>query len=260
MQGGNMRGKIFRLFLISLIVLLIPIGSYADDNSDHRERLSKHYNLMKPEGDGPFPAVIMVSGCSGFNAKFAKGHYDRVQNQLVDLGFVTLRVNYLAARNATSCWPDVPTNYVADDICIAADYLGKQSFVKKGAINVIGWSWGGASAFRALRRTGSREPAQVDAVVAYYPHCNAARKWDSEVPVLVLGGAIDNVSPFSSCEMLFSRVAKRNKLTLRVYDDAHHCFDMSELPAEMEYQFGTLGYNEVAAKSAWIEVTNFLIK
>lgn len=254
-----MRTTIFRLLLSCLIAFLIPIGSHAGDKAEHQERLEKHYRLEKPEGDGPFPAVIMVSGCSGF--EFMKGHYDAVQSQLVELGFVTLRVNYLAARNATTCWPDVPANDVADDICIAAEHLKQQTFVKKGAINVIGWSWGGAGAFRALRRTPSREPAQVDAVVAYYPHCNAARKWDSEVPVLVLAGAIDSVSPFKACETLFSYLPKRHKVTVRVYDDAHHCFDNFELQTEMQhFSGGTLGYNEAAAKSAWMEVTNFLLK
>ena len=251
-----------RFFLATFLAIFIFVPTIqAADNADHKELLSKHYRLQKPVGAGPFPAVMMVPGCTGFDdAKFVKKHYDNVQSQLVKLGFVTLRVDYLAARNATSCWPDVPAIDVADDICIAAEYLGQQTFIKKGAINVIGWSWGGASAFRALRRTGSREPAQVDAVVAYYPHCNAARKWDSDVPVLVLGGAIDKVSTISSCEMLFSRVAKPDKLTFRVYDSAHHGFDRAELPSAIEGKFGTLGYNEAAAKSAWNEVINFLRK
>ena len=254
-----------RFICIALLAIFafIPVVQ-ADDNANHRELLSKHYKLQKPVGAGPYPAVLMVPGCAGFDAKFVKKHYDKVQSQLVELGFVTLRVNYLAVRNATICYPDVPTSNVADDICIATEYLRQQTYVKKGAINVIGWSWGGASAFRVLRPevrlTGIREPANVDAVVAYYPHCNAAREWDSEVPVLVLGGAIDNISPFSACEMLFSQVAKRDRLTIRVYDDAHHGFDRSELPAEMQSRFGTIGYNEAAAKSAWIEVTNFLRK
>jgi dienelactone hydrolase len=229
----------------------------ADENAKHRELLSKYYRLEKPAGTGPFPAVMMVSGCSGFDVEFGKKSYDNVQKQLVELGFVTLRVNYLAARNINNCL-EVTANSVAGDICLAAEFLNQQTFVKKGAINVIGWSFGGASAFRALRRTGSREPAQVDAVVAYYPYCVAARHWNSEVPVLVLHGAIDNVATYTSCEYIFSRLGKPDRLTFRLYDDAHHCFDFSELPAEMEYQFGTLGYNEVAAKAAWIEVTNFL--
>ncbi|MEJ2170823.1 MAG: hypothetical protein P8X90_35475, partial [Desulfobacterales bacterium] len=95
--------KIIRLVLSCLIALSISVVSYAADDNEIRERLSKHYRLEKPEGKGPFPAVIMVPGCSGFDAKFAKAHYDRVQRRLVDMGFVTLRVNYQAARNVANC-------------------------------------------------------------------------------------------------------------------------------------------------------------
>ena len=247
-----------RSICIALLLFLafVPIAQ-SDENTNHRELLAKYYRLDKPKGEGPFPAVLLVSGCSGFNAKFGKKHYDRVQSQLSELGFVTLRVDYLAARNATIC-VDISSNSVAEDICIAAEFLKQQTYVKKGAINVIGWSYGGAGAFRALRGTGSREPVQVGAVVAYYPYCVAARHWKSDVPVLVLGGAIDNVAPFTACENIFSRIKNKERLTIRVYDDAHHCFDISELPAEMEYQFGTLGYNKAAAESAWNEVTKFL--
>jgi dienelactone hydrolase len=55
-------------------------------------------------------------------------------------------------------------------------------------------------------------------------------------------------------------LSKRDRLTVLVYDDVHHGFDNFELPAKMQSQFGTLEYNEAAAKSAWIEVTKFLRK
>jgi len=73
---------IFRLFLSCLIALLIPIGSYAADKADHKERLSKHYRLEKPDGAGPFPAVMLVPGCSGFDADFQKEFYDSVKGDV----------------------------------------------------------------------------------------------------------------------------------------------------------------------------------
>ena len=156
-----------RNFFVSFFVIFVFIPTVqAADDAKHRELLSKHYRLEKPDGAGPFPAIIMVPGCSGFDAKFAKADYDHVQSRHVELGFVTLRVNYLAARNAAICFPDVPTEDVAGDICIAAEHLRQQPFVKKGSINIMGWSYGAAGALRALGRTESQEPAQFDAVVA----------------------------------------------------------------------------------------------
>lgn len=249
-----------RLILIALFFIFSSAPFIeADDSADHATLLSKHYHLEKPDGKGPFPAVMMVSGCSGFDAEFQKAFYDSIQNQLVELGFVTLRVNYLAARNFSSCAWNVSEYEVGDDIRITANYLKQQTFVKKGAINVMAWSYGSAGALTALMHTKNLEPAQVDAVVAYYPYCaGGVVAWDSEVPVLVLVGTIDTVAPLSKCESIFDELPKRDKLTIQVYKDAHHAFDNPTLPAEMQYEFGTLGYNEVAAKSAWKEVINFL--
>ena len=50
------------------------------------------------------------------------------------------------------------------------------------------------------------------------------------------------------------------RLTIRSYEDAHHGFDDFTLPAEMQYTFGTLGYNKAAAESAWKEAVSFLRK
>ena len=249
-----------RLVCIILLAIFTFVPTIlANDEVKLKEQLSKQYKLERPDGVGPFPAVMMIPGCSGFDGKFRKKHYDGVQKRLVELGFVTLRVNSLAARNATNCRQDMLFPWDgASDIYIAAEYLLQQSFVKKGAINIIGWSWGGAAALLALRPAESQSSIPINAVVAYYPACDYARNWESEVPVLVLGGSLDDIAPFSKCETIFSTLPKRNKLTVRVYDGAHHSFDNSELPNDMEHGFGTIGYNETAAKSAWMEVTKFL--
>jgi dienelactone hydrolase len=240
---------VFRLFLSCLIALSITIRVYAADNTEHKERLSKHYRLEKPKGAGPFPAVMMVPGCSGF--EYAREAYNSGQKRLVELGFVTLRVDYLAARNVSHCFDGgVSIEEVATDIGIAAGYLREQTFVKKDSLNVVGWSYGGACALQALGRTYNREPVKVDAVVAIYPLCDCVQqRWDSQVPVLVLVGLLDTVAPLKNCTGLF-RGLPDERLTIKTYEDAQHEFDDFESPR----------YNEADAKSAWIEMTNFLRK
>ena len=86
-------------------------------------------------------------------------------------------------------------------------------------------------------------------------------KWDSEVPVLALFGAKDNISRFPICKSMFARLPKPDKLTVRVYDGAHHAFCIEEIPEPTNlYDLGIMCYNEAAAKAAWTEVTNFLRK
>ena len=243
-----------RYILIALFTVFACITNVqADDNADHIELLSKHYNLQKPVGEGPFPAVMLVPGVTGFGYK----HYDNVEKKLLGLGFVTLRVNYIEGIKKK-----ISARFLADsaggDICTAAEYLKLQPFVKKGAINVIGWSLGGAGVFIALSRTESREPVQVDAAVAYYPYCIAARPWDSDIPVLVLMGEIDNVAPIDSCENVFDRLPNRDGLAVRIYDNAHHCFDYPNYTTETDTRLGKMLYNKAVTEAAWVEVTKFL--
>lgn len=248
----------FVSMILLAISFFVPMAQ-ADENKDQEELRSKHYSIEKPDGAGPFPAVILVSGDFGLDLEFSNKHFDNVQKRLVDLGFYTLRLNYVAARNATTCL-DVPTWEVADDIYIAANYLNREKYVKKGAINLIGWSWGGASAFWSLSQTDNRNPANVDAVIAYYPHCPAANDWDSEIPVLVLGGGIDLISPIKKCNFIFNNVGKPDKLTVMVYDSARHGFDVPELKDATVTKFGIMAYDETAAKAAWNEAVKFLIQ
>ena len=248
---------IFRLILSVIFVPLISIGSYADDKAQRIELISKHFRLQKPEGKGKFPVVMLVPGCHGFNFDTAKDHYDRAQDLLVELGFATLRIDSLAVRNAATC-NEVGSGKVADDIYFVAEFLHDQNFVKKDALNVMGWSWGGACALQALKKTKNRKPANVNAVVAYYPSCWIISSWDSEIPVLAFFGAVDNITPFSDCESLIKNLSKPHKFTYRIYDNAHHQFDMANLPSKLKRYYGTVGYNEQAAESAWKEVSKFL--
>ena len=248
---------LFRSVLSVLIIFLIAFGSYADDKTQHIELLSKHFRLMKPEGKGPFPAVMLVPVCSGFDSEFFANHYERVQDQLVELGFVALRIDSLAVRNKVKCH-EVDPESVAGDIGVVVDYLRQQNYVKKSALNVLGWSSGGAWALQSLRETQNRNSADVNAVIVYYPECWKVNNWDSEVPVLALFGGTDIMAPFADCEKLIKNLKNPKKFTYRLYDDAHHGFDNPDLPPELKKYFGTVGYNESAAMAAWSEVTKFL--
>ena len=46
------------LIVVFASIVIVPLIQAAD-NAEHQERLAKHYRLEKPEGMGPFPAVMM---------------------------------------------------------------------------------------------------------------------------------------------------------------------------------------------------------
>ena len=104
------------LFLV-LWSLGLSVSTWADSSAKHQRRLEAHYSLERPEGRGPFPAVMMVPGCSGFAAPLWQGRYARAAQKLTAQGFVVLKVDYLAARGQSRCTA-VLHEEVAQDIAV----------------------------------------------------------------------------------------------------------------------------------------------
>ena len=231
--------------------------TWADSSAEHQKRLEAHYGLERPEGGGPFPAVMMVPGCYGFADPLNKDHYVKTTKELKDQGFAVLKVDIFSARGRKNCGEVIPEE-VTEDILTAAGYLRTLPFIKATAINVIGWSFGGDIALSALSKGENSSHAPVDAVVAYCPWVDVALPWKVDVPVLVLCGAKDTFGPPSKVESLLSKVPARQNVKYFVYPEAYHYFYNSSLPAQMSLLLGTVGYNEKAAKTAWGEVKQFL--
>jgi len=248
------------LAISALLLYELCTSAQADSSPDQQRRLEAYYDLGRPEGSGPFPAVMMVSGCEGFASPQFKDRYVRVARNLKDQGFVVVKVDYLAARGESRCW-HVYQKDVVHDITRATMYLRAQPFVKTTAINVIGWSFGGGMALIALSEGDNRPAAPVNAVAAYCPYFDSSlflSPWNVDVPVLILCGDQDTTAPPSRVQDLLSQLPVRDRVKFIVYPNAYHGFDNSDLPPKLLTPNGTRGYNEKAAKAAWEEVERFL--
>ncbi len=248
--------SIAKQFVIAMMSLSM-FGWSGHVYAGRLERLAENYHMQQPDGDGPFPAVIMVPGCRGFNSPRLKPVYDRVQGRLRDMGFVVIRADYLAARNQDSC-QYVSKKAAASDLGVTVSYVRSQPFVKQRAINVMGWSFGGGTAFVALSKGKSDTPIDVDAVIAYYPGCRSVRPWKRSPPILVLIGEDDENVSLKKCKKLFAKLPNPESVELHTYPNAYHVFDAFNLPKETKLGSRTIGYNAEAAKAAWTEVERFL--
>jgi dienelactone hydrolase len=248
------------VMILMVISGCVTTGSKTPTNP--KARLAALYDIQKPEGNGPFPAVVAVSGCSGFNTIAGKPVYDDALSDLRNAGFVTIRVDYIGARNLESCFPGylaVSKDEVVADIFLAIKYLLNSGFVKASSINLLGWSYGGGSVLKALSKMPDNPGIKIGAVVAYYPDCKAVDKWKVAVPVLVLFGGNDTVAPPALCEELFAGDVSRH-IKIEEYPGAYHAFDFHTLPPKTEYQFGTIGYHPESAEKAWAAVMKFLVR
>lgn len=239
------------LFLAVPLVLSTPAPAVADITNGG-------YRTFRPDGPGQHPAVIFLSGCSGFSAATASRHYERVAAQLVKKGFVVVWADYLGRRNLKNCAEGSITQEEAGrDAVAAASWLRSQPFVDAKRITAMGWSFGGGAVLAAL---GSHSADQLifTRAIIYYPYCAGVGPWSNRIPVLVLRGGSDTVAPQRLCESALGTGTSKADVKIIDYPDALHGFDISELPPKMEYQFGTMGYHPQAAAAAWDEVQRFL--
>ena len=124
-----------------------------------RKGLRPHYRLLRPEGVGPFPALMLVPGSRGIESTRL-----RQAKEVKELGYVVIFVDYLSARGLGRRGRVTPRE-IAQDIRDSVTYLKAQSFVDGSRIGAIGWSRGGRSILTALEEAPiDRPPFQAAAV------------------------------------------------------------------------------------------------
>jgi dienelactone hydrolase len=215
------------------------------------------YRIFRPDAPGRRPAVALVSGCDGFAPSNAPALYERRAEHLRTLGYIVVFVDYLGRRGLRTCAGAVTHEDAARDLMSATAWLQSQSAVDPSRITAMGWSYGGRAVLVALAKHAERQVGFSRAIV-HYPDCRALDPWKTAVPVLMLLGGDDDMTPAKTCQEVAKRVAVPAMVKIVVYPGALHAFDVPELPARMRYGFGTIGYHPDAAASAQKEVEQFL--
>lgn len=145
----------------SLVWLLIAVcGPSAlsqellrDDTVDFEGRISRltpYFKTQFPSGTGPFPAMIMVTGCSGFHDERFSASYDRDGNRFVELGYVVTRVDFVRAHGLdNSCVGDqnptgkvVSINEIAEYVLATVKQIAARTDIDADRIYLIGFSPG----------------------------------------------------------------------------------------------------------------------
>jgi dienelactone hydrolase len=218
------------------------------------------YRSFKPDGPGPHPGVVFVSGCSGFAPSFAPGVYERVAEQLRKQGYIVVYADYLGRWNLKSCAGASITHAdAAKELVAATTWLRSQPSIDPTRITALGWSYGGGAVLVALDRY-NQEQLGFSRAVVYYPDCRSVRPWKAPTPVLMLLGGEDDVAPGKPCEASAKKSAAPEAVQIVWYPGAYHAFDVSELPPKTRGPAGTIGYNAQAAAAAWEQVQQFLKK
>lgn len=220
-----------------------------------------HGYLTKPAGDGPFPAIVHLHGCSGLPKAFKDGtEKGPWSERLAAWGYVVLVVDSFTTRGIDNTCSGEPAPRVADAYGALA-WLARQPFVDTRRIGLIGFSAGGivtlsVVAERDFELFENEAVQRFKAAVAFYPSCRSDNTF--AIPTLILIGDADDWTPAWRCRQMMSIRRDDGLVRLVVYPDAHHGFDAPSLQPGRR-RFGHWNeYNAAAAEQASEEVKRFL--
>lgn len=194
--------------------------------------------LMKPEGPGPFPAVVIMHDCSGLGP-WSSGAPGRWATELVGRGYVVFMPDSFTTRGfpsgvCTDASPrrrDVAHFERVRDAYAALAYVRTLPEVDGARVGVMGGSHGGSSVLATLV-TPPSGPGGFAAGVALYPACaiaglrNSSGIYQAVAPLLILIGEKDDWTPAAPCRELATTARNAGlPVAIKIYPGAHHSFD-----------------------------------
>lgn len=228
--------------------------------------------LLKPEGAGPFPAVVIMHDCSGVGPR-SSGAPGRWGQELVAWGYVVLIPDSFSTRGfpggvCTDSSPgrgDVGPPRRVRDAYAALAYLRTLPYVVGSSVGLMGGSHGGSTTLASMAAAESnkdlfareKHAGAFAAAVALYPGCGgrlgswrATRRSETGpitdytgvyqpiAPLLILVGEKDDWTPAEPCRKL-TEIAQQAgyPVRLKIYPAAHHSFDSASQVRYVDARF-----------------------
>jgi dienelactone hydrolase len=243
----------FKKIVLVTFFFLFNMGSsiYAADDISFKgtsksasgDALTFAGKLYKPQGNGPFPALVLMHGCNGVG----QSHTSWAEKSN-SWGYVTLILDSFGPRgikNICGNTREIPENSRSLDALDAKAYLAELPFVDRNRIGIMGFSHGGGATLCAISqsnlktfyfhyKTGLSSPDLIEplrrvgpfkAAVAFYPFC-ADNLGDSESPLLILIGDKDSRAPAGHCKSNMPEGKTKHEVILKIYEGATHEFDV----------------------------------
>ncbi|HZS32854.1 MAG TPA: dienelactone hydrolase family protein [Methylomirabilota bacterium] len=234
--------------------------------------------LLRPSGPGPFPALVMLHGCSGLRTRGGaiQGKLRFWAEHFRDRGYVALLVDSFTPRGVDEVCTGrhllSPVRERADDARGGLRYLQARPDVLPDRVGLVGWSNGAAATLSVLFDTGSRD-RDFRAAVAFYPNCTRQYPGGPEfrpyAPLYILAGALDDWTPPRPCVALVEAARARGApIAIKLYPGAHHGFDAPGMALRFRPEVrnhsradgdrgATMGTDPAARADAIAEVTRF---
>ena len=103
-------------------------------------------SLTLPKGEGPFPAVLLISGSGPQDRKYKP--FLMIADHLTRQGIAVLRMDDRGTGKSGGRYADATLQLAATDAECALDYLLRRKDIRRGKTGLAGHSMGGTIAFR----------------------------------------------------------------------------------------------------------------
>ena len=237
-----------------LCVLLLCLGANAEEKlslavtaaNGSVEQIPA--TAFRPDGTGPFPAVVIMHDCSGLG-RGSSGAPARWARELVARGYYVFIPDSFSTRGfpggvctTTASRDSVAPSRRIRDAYAALAHLRTLPEIDGRHVGIMGGSHGGSTTVTAMAAPlRDSEPLTQEkhsgfaAAVALYPGCAARMgSWHADLtgtyrpvaPLLVLIGEKDDWTPAEHCRrMIESASTAGYPASIRIYPGAHHSFD-----------------------------------
>ena len=240
-------------------------GNVAEVAAASQSEMARHFHVRRastPRGVW----VLLLPGASGLTIFDDKEHYFRAAAELNALGYDAIVIDYKAAYRAAPRPPELPTGgkiaWVVEQAVAWAHTSG--TLQADQPVAIVAWSLG-AEGLWPLLADGHRVSAiGLKAAAAYYPSNEDGVQLSTNTPLLLLTGEKDDVTEAKSIRSMVERAASP-KVTLQVYPEAHHGFDVESIQTPRTVRLlpligpsATFGYDASAASEAKEALAAFL--
>lgn len=205
--------------------------------------------LVKPDGEGPFPAIVVIHEWWGLNDQIKKQ-----AKKLAKEGYVALAVDLYRGKStddpeeAHELMRGLPEDRAVKDMLAALSYLKTLPYVKEEKIGAIGWCMGGG--FSLSLAINSQELAGA---VIYYGRLVTDKEQLKKINTPIIGffGEEDRGIPPSSVRKFEEQMNELGKkVDIHIYPGAGHAFANKTRPS----------YNKEAAEDSREKTLSFFEK
>lgn len=244
-------GAVLCVLLLNTSRQYLRWSPFSETPDARAERLAANWRLVRPEGPGPHPAAILLSGCDG-----VRDNMDYWAAVFVQTGRAALIVDSHTPRglDELDSWRLVCAGQMlsgaerAGDVAVAIHALSGMDEVSNDIV-IFGASHGGWSAMEFVAHAVAEETPpglarwpdapdtllrQVSALILLYPYCGVLNsttpeRWRGAPPALFVLAETDTIVSTPDCIAL-AEALRTNEAAVEVaiVPGADHGFDQRE--------------------------------